>query len=931
VAPANQFTVITQPKTFTQMIADGELLNTTLGGTTPQFLVFCEPVTANLTYTFAAGSELIFLTSQSGITVLPNLTVRFRSSSLHGCQRLWAGVTVKGDGRCVYTSSRVEDAITAVSLEPSSTLWSRATIFNGNYKAMSIGGPGTPNQHSVSVFITESTISGSKPLIEPHLVPGTGCTYTVPNIGISINNVQSVNLGTGLLTSTTPPNEIRDFTSEFVFGSNCNPIGIESINSGLAIRRTRFSNVTSGFFTPVLFDSDPDAPSNLSIRGLGKFGVATFHNTDSGVVGIGNMSIEDCLFSGSLAWSILIGDVSPSGPINPFTIKINNNNFQTVDKDADIFIATALHNVTISNNLFTRNSSVLFPGFFLDARFVNLFNMTPANQNTWILNNDFVTNQTQVADVGQFSAVRSFNINGLVLQENDFLDQNNTSAGTTTGVRIFNGRADFYGNNFTGTGIFNANNILSRGVHLDEAPNCIFNCNTFNNTQVGIFFEGENCDGATLERNNFNNHQTGLELAMDAIIGDQANRHNEWNDATSLREARFVGRDPLNVDDMAFIENSQFKIRHANPSIFWPNPRIIGTTPDPGVWFVPQTGQPGTVDCVLPGFTEPGGGGGFSIAETNTLTGNFKSAKDYPAELYEAEVRLYRKLLNQPQLMTNGSAEQNWYLSKSNTTVGLLATVYQGIINLSVYSPQEKTAMTASTTAYNDILDDILAIDESIYANEENETLVNQLLAQRSVLAVDLAIVIQNHQAVLNPILSSRHTTAQNLASQLNNTVTNTAYETDFKTVLSILLETYLDNGTLSANNQTILEGIAQKCRHEFGIAVVQARASLSEDVQYDDNCPIFSSQRNASSDTELSSVRIAPNPASNQVTVYTGDENFSGELRLINLQGQTIHSWQQQGDRIQLSWNQSLPTGLYFLEVSSNNNFTETLKLIIQ
>jgi hypothetical protein len=94
------FKVITTSKTFSQMIADGDLLPQAISESEPQFLVVCQTITDNLPgwYIFAYGSEIVFLNNSSGLVVNSGANLQFRSSYLHGCQKLWDRIRVNGGG-----------------------------------------------------------------------------------------------------------------------------------------------------------------------------------------------------------------------------------------------------------------------------------------------------------------------------------------------------------------------------------------------------------------------------------------------------------------------------------------------------------------------------------------------------------------------------------------------------------------------------------------------------------------------------------------------------------------------------------------------------------------------------------------------------------------------------------------------------------------
>ncbi len=189
--PANQFTVITETKTFSQMIGN-EILDPSQSPLQAQFLVVCETIQADLNnYIFAEGSEIVFLNNQSTLEVLSGAILEFRNSYLHGCEKLWDRILVHGGGQLEITNGcRIEDAVVAVRLDPYSTFLSTSSTLDGNYVAIQAGADGNPIQYAVTLSITGTTIAGSKDLLETY--GSFPCTYEKPRYGFLAGNLQLV-------------------------------------------------------------------------------------------------------------------------------------------------------------------------------------------------------------------------------------------------------------------------------------------------------------------------------------------------------------------------------------------------------------------------------------------------------------------------------------------------------------------------------------------------------------------------------------------------------------------------------------------------------------------------------------------------------------------------------------------------------------------
>jgi len=72
-----------------------QLLNPAQALTTPQFLKITGLITFTLDYTFAPGSDIIFLDNNSGFRVEIGAELTLDDSHLRGCNKLWRGVEVR--------------------------------------------------------------------------------------------------------------------------------------------------------------------------------------------------------------------------------------------------------------------------------------------------------------------------------------------------------------------------------------------------------------------------------------------------------------------------------------------------------------------------------------------------------------------------------------------------------------------------------------------------------------------------------------------------------------------------------------------------------------------------------------------------------------------------------------------------------------------
>jgi hypothetical protein len=143
--------------------------------------------------------------------------------------------------------------------------------------------------------------------------------------------------------------------------------------------------------------------------------------------------------------------------------------------------------------------------------------------------------------------------------------------------------------------------------------------------------------------------------------------------------------------------------------------------------------------------------------------------------------------------------------------------------------------------------------------------------AERQQLEATLATAIAVQQNLLGNLRNGKLSAAQQLLGQVSAINTAAAFETDFKTVCRILLETFASENGVSETNRATLLTIAHKCRYAGGFAVLQARASLDSEWNWEqyDNCP--DTGERSSKVTPTTATSLYPNPAKDAAILDMG------------------------------------------------------------
>lgn len=369
---------------------------------------------------------------------------------------------------------------------------------------------------------------------------------------------------------------------------------------------------------------------------------------------------------------------------------------------------------------------------------------------------------------------------------------------------------------------------------------------------------------------------------------------------------------------------------------FWPNPRLFGTVPDPGIWFT--LGSPNEVQCMAEGLV--GGGGetkklvpATTAADARVMDGSYQPVRGYAAGQWEAQLRLYRRLYASPELRPDGSAEADWYDAQSNSPLEHLGNTYQGILALSQYTAEEQSSLAAAAAAAKAATDAIVENNEAIATALENEEPVEELLGTQGELDAVLASATDAYTAVLSNAHNIRLAQAQELLAQVEAAGATEPYEQDFKTVCQILLETYSGENGVSAENREVLTAIAHQCRYAGGFAVLQARASLDSEWDFTayDDCPEAIEPRSIQP-ASATAFGLYPNPAHDATVLQLGYTATTGRAILRDLNGRTVGEWPLDGQKlVQLQWKTQLPAGLYLLEVVTDQKPPQVLKLVVE
>lgn len=223
-----------------------ELLLPAQAATTPQFLKISGVVNFTLDYTFAPGSDIIFLDNSSGFRVDIFAELTLNDVKLRGCNKLWMGVEVRPLASIVADASTFEDAIAAIILRDRSTIRIVGNTFKKNACGI-LAIRGTSTVTPISVLLASSdglsgnTFDGSEQLLEsisPSSLPGVVGESTslssFPIAGIVLQRVIGLTIGSN--------NHAANMFENFFMNPGPRMGGIRLYESGATVTNCNFQN-----------------------------------------------------------------------------------------------------------------------------------------------------------------------------------------------------------------------------------------------------------------------------------------------------------------------------------------------------------------------------------------------------------------------------------------------------------------------------------------------------------------------------------------------------------------------------------------------------------------------------------------------------------------------------------------------------------------
>lgn len=914
-----------------------KLLTQTQAQNTAQFILLKGKITFGEDYTFAPGSDIVFLDNNSGFKVLNNKKLTLSSSWLHGCSKLWAGVEVLTAAKIVAQNCTFEDAKAAIILRHQSVAVIIGNMFKKNVCGI-LGLSPNPGFTSISILlgskkgISGNTFLGNHQLLEPispsTIDPGINsdaptAATNYPFVGIWIERVNSLSIGFNSDQPGVPFNYFLSFGNHKEAGVQTQ--GIRSIQSNVNIQNSTFSNFGN---------YDPTNPANIIVadavyaRNEGNVIVqTTLTGTNQTALFFPSSTFFNCFRDiRTVGTSLTVTQMTSYKAYNSIRCYMENGlqaspTYRIKDNKIDFFRNVGIDvgffkkvTIDIQNNQIFDNNEVFDPAARYGIQLYNASN-SEINLNGSLVKNNEIRSRS-ILQGGAFWGITLRKSSYVTVEQNQVLENLaqtglaafygiRTQQSPCNGLRLFsnilNGAKIDYGDPIAGP-------TPSSGIFISESTNCVLNCNETDKTNLGVLVLGM-CDNANASKNRFNYHGIGLGVGayfnLTTATGLQSKKENRWFGTDSPIEAY--------ATNLATALASKFEVNSSDlNSVYWPSPRKIGANDDNFVWFSQLTGQEPSNDFTcLTGRTF--GEDALAGSDIRLLNGTYSPPLNYPALTWEAKWQFAGRLNRNPSLQTIDGPTAQYFQNTYNDTYSRLNRTYQSYLDRWLPSTATANEIGALETA----VEQRFALDATLSEIlEDNVALHTQIIAADTDIAdktTSLKIALENWVATVNQNVSA-------LLTEVNSVSTTQVHESDMKSVLSVMFQSHLAAGELSAQQTALIAQIAGKCRYSGGYAVVLARGFFEPQDSYSQDAACQSEERNSPVTSDISDlVALFPNPAAESFVLNVGMPFEQGGLQLFNCQGVLVRSMNLTGTSTRVLVS-DLPDGVYFLHARLDN-----------
>lgn len=848
------------------------------------------------------------------IVINPNVTLDIRNSHLYGCDYLWRGIIVQSSGTVNISTSKIEDALSAVEIMDKANVYVSQSIFDNNHRAIYMPSSQNPGQSIGGHLISENQFLCTDQDLKP-FSPIIDLSAPISYSGIEIHGVTNNFIVSG-------PDLADNYTGTPVEPGNIFDgimTGIITVDSKMDVRGAQFKDIQSITGSPlsgigIYAEGHFGDMSTLNQSGLGNLTIpntptASFINCDVGIslrnvnAQIGNNRMEN-VNTGIGAYGLLMRD-----------LEITRNNLHCNEKGIFINQDGPFSRLLVENNTIF----MLAESAMVQEVGIHITDISSIQTNAMILHNQV---ELQQGEIGIFMNA----CNKYILANNEV----NLAQDGQTGYSIT-------GSKFLGVSCNRAGTLLplssnTRGFEIANTTESVYNCNTAESTNIGMRFTGGN-NMATLQGSNFEFNDIGLLLDF-AIFAPQSYRGNKWLGTTFTNGARINSADPFGDADLF-----RFKVDELDTpptpvgiSLLPPSP-----FPDGNNWFESIDNGGNTYVCSSELDCTSGPVPFGELTETDYHIARRETSQ--PAGVkYILEKSLYLFLLENPHLGIDSTSISNFKSSMASSLDGDLSLRGKEVDELLLLENSDYNQLVADQALVEQKMDSIYllyselsqlsnAADSSLWFNEID------------LLQLQLETQSNAHAQWFGPVLTGKASKANSINQALLLLSPDSVYIQNDIDVASIYLTSHAIGDTIDIQDRNTLLSIANQCPDLGGDAVYKARSLYQlydQDISWNDSLICANSQSfTIPPNTALSineNLELWPNPANGYVNIML-PKKLAGriEIQVYDLWGRSHYDLilDEYNPIIEVDLNH-LQQGAYFVHLLADKHIIGTKKLII-
>lgn len=898
----------------------------------------------NTNYTFQGGE--IRMEPGSSITITNNSTVRFlnvnSNGGIHGCDKMWKGITVEKGSTLEFTNNVISDAENAVHFINQPTINAPSTLknFTSNYFTKNVIGLFLDNDFSmfnlgegIINLAGTSVLEGN----EFSCNDGGNTCVLLPDYPGQLNHQNQTVAGI----------KITNYT--FSIGGNRFKglrNGIFANFSVLSINKSRFTKIwplSIPLDNKLQYPDGDGITANNSICAVDK---CDFRELYRGINGARSSFVT--------SYNVMVNVIHGIHNENCSGLAIHQNE-NILYKGIGINIDRWAAELNVKSSLKIQNNDI-------NAYSPNEFTNPVSGIRVDKLAGDFTSNIGLIENNTQLTNVRS---NGIeILNTNKMQVKGNSishtlyngtppvGTGFKGGISIYlaNAQNCLIKENYVQLGI-SSQDGYTNGIMSTISPNNRYCCNTTSNQREGIRFIGVN-NADYIRHNNIHTHTNGLRID-EGLIGIQdpltqlyGLSGNKWNNSALTGGFNAFN----NSADKPTILQSKIISNTCNVP-YWPSSISPAQTCPGGIgdWFerptgtnynIKSCGSDGLCNDLAPGLIAESVDSIISDADVFIARGTYNHPAFKAAFNFDAQLNLYTRLKNFPYLLGLNSSVDSFYTANLNSNINQAFEINKKFAEIYHLQGPESIVLENLTNSY-------------IQSNTRNEYLNTQLSVTQgtpnfSLYLDSLNMLNQTTSNLFGNVITtynSIHNFAQSRAQEalwsLQSYLPDSLVETNFANVQTYRTKSLLDGFQgFTTNEKTIINNLADACVLSNGSPVLMARGlrngwDLPEYEDYE-NC-IIEERENVQTNPDQGNepLFIMPNPATNQLTILVNNNKNVQTLQInvYSVQGLLMDAYKLKAEthnKLELNTS-NYPNGVYVIHSVADNGKVNTQKFIIQ